>query len=87
MGGRVGNLFFFLTEDRFFFFQSLLDGKKSAEQLQCWETIRFPPLRRNSKEEFVPCWRCVGCLLPPWGQRGPFPSMGRATNSMWLLQR
>lgn len=42
-GGKLG--IFFVTEDDFFFFFSLLDGKKkSAVQLQRWETILFPPL-------------------------------------------
>lgn len=73
-GGRRGKelgIFFFVTEDRFFFFKSLLDGKKSAEQLHCWETILFPSLL-SPKEEFTPC---VG-FLPCWGWKGPFPSHG-----------
>lgn len=41
-GGRRGKelgIFFLLQKIDFFFFKSLLDGKKSAEQLHCWETI------------------------------------------------
>lgn len=30
----------------------------------------------SSKEEFTPCLHCAGRLLPPWGQKGPFPSRG-----------
>lgn len=64
-------------------FWSLLDGKTSAEQLQCWETTTFPPLRESS----LPVCAVWVVLRQPGVGRGRSQPMGHAMGSTWFLQR